>query len=806
MRYKQENSGEYRIPPWLLEFITRLAGPHPGGKILDLCWRKDDLLDAVDRQQPSVGELVGVVSCAGKVESRHRCVVSEPLVDAIGLERESFDAVLLNAPWERIRDRGLKRALSQRSEVEPRGHLDTVGVWLEWATWYLKPDARLIALVPGGFLTNYADKAARQFLLDRLCLDGVFEFAPGTALFPEVHPTFRTAVVCFRRGTPNDARPETFMAEIGDAQDWPQVHDLYDAARLAIEAEKPLHIAFAKVGRSSLFTGQPADTLSPARNYFAQQVLSKLAQFPAVGLGDIASVQVGMVLSGPSMKSEEVTEHKLLKGVDVQPNGQIRGCSYLQSTASSQGLPNAARVLTNDILIRAIQPLQRRLGTSPDPSVQGLAVAVVPPDYDGVLFDRTLLRVRLNEDAPPHISPSYLAQLLRNDFILPGFADLVLDQLASASLGSVTVTRQSILDLMVPVLPNEVLGVLEVRPTGPVGEPTLADLDIQSQLLVKVLAKQFEEAIVTDGQKTRAAVKADGEMTRTQVRELGERIIAQLRDHIAELQRAWEDRLDRAEPSIRDDLYEERAKAIHEFIEREMRDRSQAIAHFQERLALYTFGPYWALFSDDTRLFLASGEFWFDSSTGTDLTPPDYSGIAVEFCKAVEMELWRRLGQHFGSQLVSQGIEKYPFWSTSSGKYTKPNNVSRLTDPRATLGSFLGFLWGIAKRSDERAPSEYRRLAEEVHEAVTQLLPDPSLLLDESGIPSLLSKLIGCRNDSAHKDRLSRSEVEGLRGMVIPSGPGNSILVQIVQAIPLPGEEGSRNRANGTNPTEPVTL
>lgn len=777
---------KFNMPPWLLDSMTSLAKILPGDRVLDLFWRNDALLDAVARQQLSVGDLVGVVLQTVQVESRHRLVESEPLVDAISLERESFDAVLLNPPWEQVRDQSLIKALSNRSEVEHRAYLNTVAIWLEWATWYLKRNARLIAVVPGSFLTNYSDKAARQFLLDRLHLDGVFEFTQGTALFPELHPAFRTAVICCRRDTPNAARHETFMAEIGDVEDWPQVHELYGAARGAADAGKPLHIAFTKLGRSSLLTGKSDETLSPARNYFSQRVLSKLAQFPAVRLGDIASVQRGIVLSGSTVKSEGVTEHRLLRGLHIQPNGQIKGRSYLQPTASSKGLLETARVRTHDILIRAIQPMQRGLGASLDPSGQGLVVALVPSEYDGVFFDHTLLRVRLNDDVPPHISPHYLAQLLRNDFMLPGFADLVLDQLASSSLGPLSLmSRQSILDLKVPILPDKVLSALGVRPSGPVAAPTLADSDVQRQLVDQILL-----SISIEGQRTRDAVKADGESTRAQIRELGDGLIAQLRSQVAELQGTWEDRLDRVVvPSSRDALYEQRAQEIHEFIEREMRDKGQAITEFQNRLERYTFGPYWPLLSADTRLFLATGEFWSDYSINMDLAPPDYSGVAVEFCKAVEVELWKRLGQHLGSQLASRGVKKYPFWSTSSDKYTALNKISQLTDPTANLGAFLGFLWGITKRLDEPPSTKYRERADEIHAAMTGLLPDPSRLLDENGIPSRLSKLLRYRNGSAHKDRLQRTELEELRAIVIPAGTGRSILVEIVEAILLPGEQ-----------------
>jgi hypothetical protein len=664
-----KNSGEFYMPPWFLEFVAKLARTKPEDRILDLCWRNDDLLDTIARQQPSNLELWGVSCQEEAADSRHKVTVSRFFSEVPGLARESFDMVLVNPPW--ISRSRLLESICERSEV-PYGRLDSVALCLEWSMWYLRTGGRIIAIVPGGFLSNYSSKPVREFLRDRLQLQAVFVFTPKASVFKG--SAVSTAIIYLEKTTPDGYQPESLMAEVADVGDLGLISGLYEVASRAADDLVPFQIMSSKIGQSYAFTCEPRDTFSPARNYFAQRVANKLVHFPTERLGDIATIRAGAPLRDQSSAlSQSETPYRLLTGRDIVSDGHIVGSSFVRKNAAADALPDTFRLRPDDILVRAIQQSPGRRGhpVQPGPYEQGLVVSVVPPEHEGSFFDQSLLCIRLRDDAPPKTPPHYVAQLLRNEYVLQGFNDLVLDQILAVTSSASAFARATpslVEDLRIPVLPD----------------PMIAD--------------------------------------------------------------------------------------------------------YQERLKWY-FGPYWQSLSDEARLFLATAELWYDFTRGLDLPVLDFGGAAIEFCRSVEVELWRRIGQHLGDHLACQGIEKYPHWNVSKKKYTDCRKIGELRDRKAMLGRLQGFLWGVVKHSDNTAHQKYRDQASRIYAVIAGLSPQPqACLLDKNGIPKLLDELIKHRNASAHKDRIRRPELEELHNIVMPDRPDDSIMVQIVHAIPLPGE------------------
>jgi len=463
---RHQESGEFYMPPFFLEFLATLATVQPGERVLDLCWRNDDLLDAIARHQPSGVELWGVNSLGEMVTSRHAICVSELLSEVPELPRESFDLVLVNPSC--VLGHQVPEAGGARSQIA-HGRPDSVALYLEWSTWYLKSGARLVATVPGGFLSSHSSKGIRAFLLDKLHMQAVFEFVPQAEVFGGLSTS--TAVLCFGKASRDDYKPESFMAEIAHLDDWRQVYSLYKVALQTIESRACFQISLCQVGQSSVFTCKATDTFSPARNYFARQVLGKLEQFRTERLGDLAIIRAGaMVEKRSSIPSQNVTTPKLLTARHIDKDGKITGCDFLRDKAIVDGIQDTWRLCTNDILIRAIQPATRRADQPFRSGLydDGLVVSIVPPEYEGALYDHTLLCIRLKSESPVGVTCQYLAQLFRNEFVLPGFSDLVLEQVVSATSGEysfIRVVPSLLQDIRIPILSDQVLDM----PDGSLG-------------------------------------------------------------------------------------------------------------------------------------------------------------------------------------------------------------------------------------------------------------------------------------------------------------------------------------------------
>jgi len=763
---QRKRTGEFSMPVSFLEFIASLAQPQPGNRLLDLSWRDDELLSAINRrEQPNSLELWGVTSRREALESRYEVVESDLFLDVPQLARESFDIVVMNPPW----GFRLPQSVLSRSEIGRHARPDSVSLYLEWATWYLKPGATLIASVPGAFLHNYSFKCVRDFLLSKLRLRGVFEFKPALVFDVPIS----IAVMCLERPRrADDYKPDCFMAEIDGLDDLRQVYDLYRLASNTTDNKLPFQLGFSRVGKSIVFTSEPAETFSPTHTYFARNILSKLNQFPTKALGEIADVQTGMAVQSRYLLSGKGrSSHRLLAAKNVRDDGTIAGPSFLRE-ATTLAKTDRFQLRTGDILIRTVQSGSKLTGylSQPETYSEGVIAAIVPREYEGSLYDHTLLRIRLTDQAPANITPKYIVQLFRNEFDISGFNHVVLDQIVSASTVGRTLARivPSLLqDIRIPFLPSGLLEIPQIQEKG------LEGLEQWGQRILEEQDRKFRQIsqlITTEEAQTRAQ-------------------IAELKDEIhrglTKLQDSWRDRISQAATTQRDSLYEERARDMHSFIEREMRERGRVIDEFQKRFETYVFGDYWPLIDSDARLFLATGEFFYDFSKSMDLTPPDYSGIAVEFCKAVEIELWKRIGKHLGETLISRGIDKYPFWSIEKGKYQKNLcAIQGLAESKAMLGAFLGFTWGLVKHSTPAIEKKYRDAGARIQEVIAEISPQPNLL-NEHGIPKLLSELTQHRNGSAHKDKLERQKLEELHSIVVSIRPEDSLIVQLIQAFPL---------------------
>ena len=746
-----------------------LAQPQPGDRVLDLSWRDDELLAVINHKQPDSLELWGVTPQRKALKSKYKIVETDLLLDTQQLERESFDIVAMNPPW----GFRLHQSILARTAMG-HGRVDSASLFLEWATWYLKPGATLIASVPGAFLHNYSFKYVRDFLLDRLQLQGVFEFKPGMVFDVGIS----TAVICLRKTKRDDGyKPDCFMAEIDSLDDLRQIHRLYHLASHMVDGKSSTELGYSRIGQSSVFTSELGDTFSPTYTYFARNIFSKLNLFPTIALGKIADVQTGlMVQSQNVMSGKGKSSHRLLAAKDVRQDGTIAGNSFLKEITTDAKI-DRFQLRVGDILIRTIQPGSKlaRNASQPETYTEGVIAAIVPPEYEGSLYDHTLLRIRLKDQAPANITPKYVVQLFRNEFVISGFNQIVLDQIVSASTAGTALTRivASLLqDIRIPFLPTGLLETPQVQEQGL--EP------------LKQMEQRIIEAITQQGHQIRQLVTTDGALTRTQIVELGERVIGEIHHGLARLQDSWGEKISQAATFQRDRLYDERAQQIHMFIEHEMQDRGRVIDEFESRLETYVFGDYWPLIDSNARLFLATGEFFYDFSKGMNLTHPDYSGIAIEFCKAVEIELWKRLGQHLGAILINRGIDKYPFWIIDKGEYKKELcPVRSLAESKAMLGAFLGFTWGLAKYSNPAIEKKYREAGSRIQEVIAEVSPQPNLL-NEHNIPKFLSELIKHRNGSAHKNKLERQELEELHRMVVSLRPEDSVIVQLLQAFPLP--------------------
>ena len=644
---QRKSTGEFCIPTPFLKFIASLAQPQPGNRVLDLSWRDDELLSAINREQPNSLELWGVTSRREALKSKYEVLELDLLLDVPQLARESFYIVVMNPPW----GFRLPQSVLSRTEIGRHARLDSVSLYLEWATWYLKPGATLIASVPGAFLHNYSFKYVRDFLLSKLRLRGVFEFKPALVFDVPIS----IAVMCLERPRrADDYKPDCFMAEIDGLDDLRQVYGLYRLACNTTDNKLPFQLGFSRVGKSIAFTSEPGETFSPTHTYFAKNILSILNQFPTKALGEIADVQTGMAVQSRYLLSGKGrSSHRLLAAKNVRDDGTIAGPSFLRE-ATTLAKTDRFQLRTGDILIRTVQSGSKLTESlsRPETYAEGVIAAIVPREYEGSLYDHTLLRIRLTDQAPANITPKYIVQLFRNEFVISGFNHVVLDQIVSASTISTGLTRvvPSLLkDIKIPFLPSGLLEMPQVQEKG------LEGLKQMEQRILEEQDRKFREQdrkfrqisqlITTEEAQTRA-------------------LIAELKDEmhrgLTKLQDSWEEKISRAATTQRDSLYEERARDMHRFIEREMRERGRVIDEFQNRFETYVFGDYWPLIDSDARLFLATGEFFYDFSKSMHLTPPDYCGIAVEYCKAVEIELWKRLGQHFGEILISRGIDKYP--------------------------------------------------------------------------------------------------------------------------------------------------
>jgi len=346
--------GQFVTPSNLVSFMVDLVTPKPGERVLDPACGTGGFLTASLAAMLSAGAsasaTVGVYGVdldpfmaqmarlKVAVSSGHRGHIfvanslDQEALDALGLQRESFDLILTNPPMGNIPVDD--PALLQRYEIahpcESGRILKQVpaeGLFLEQCVQLLKPGGRMATVVPEGLLSSPSRRFLREWLMQNTRIDAVISlpvntFAPYTGV--------QTSVLVLSK-TMASAESPVFMASVenvgydrrgsaSDKNDLPEILEEYQQYRLT-------HSEFVKdTAWTVLLTPALVDRLDVnVHRPDYRQLLEKLGRFsvPVVRLKEIAQV----VSRGPRV-------HFVETGVPIVSSSRQMGDGRLDLTGA----------------------------------------------------------------------------------------------------------------------------------------------------------------------------------------------------------------------------------------------------------------------------------------------------------------------------------------------------------------------------------------------------------------------------------------------------------------------------------------
>ncbi|MCR4299514.1 MAG: N-6 DNA methylase, partial [Gallionella sp.] len=196
-----KHSAEFRTPVAVTRFLIEIAAPTTGDRVYDPCFGSAGLLtaacdhvlhkgkDRFSRSGMPALAIFGVErNLSAYVIGLTRLVlagIDDPQLElANSLERTStnspqrdgFDVVLANPPW------GM-RADSAGLDHFPVRTTDTIGLFIQHALSQLRPDGRIVIVVPQGFLFRGGpEQRLRRMLLEQHTVEAVISLPHGVFL------------------------------------------------------------------------------------------------------------------------------------------------------------------------------------------------------------------------------------------------------------------------------------------------------------------------------------------------------------------------------------------------------------------------------------------------------------------------------------------------------------------------------------------------------------------------------------------------------------------------------------------------
>jgi hypothetical protein len=217
-------------------------------------------------------------------------------------------------------------------------------------------------------------------------------------------------------------------------------------------------------------------------------------------------------------------------------------------------------------------------------------------------------------------------------------------------------------------------------------------------------------------------------------------------------------------------VYERVYEDMHQLVVRSLARVEDRIEEYRNELSAQ-LGDLWHQLGDDSRRFLSSAEYLYRDSRGTKTL--DFAPMAVEYCKVVETELWRRLYRPLLKHLKQTGRHKV---TLRCGQREVDVHTDR-EEKTLTLGQ-LAYLF---ETSREAAPNP------EVHGFLKRFPPQVQQFVFYE-LPGTLRKISNeYRNGSAHTETLTQAKVEEFRSLLLGRKDGaTGLLRQIGQIGPVP--------------------
>jgi len=180
---RQRALGAIATPSDLVNFMVSLAAPsRPRVRVLEPACGDAPFLSAFAERYGSLHELVGVDIDPAAVEQARRRIPSATILEADFLlwqPSEPFDLIIGNPPYGIIGDashypihvfKERKRLYKRRFQTW-RGKFNIYGAFIEHAVRLLRPDGRLVFVVPATWLVLDDFVQLRRFLAREGCLD-----------------------------------------------------------------------------------------------------------------------------------------------------------------------------------------------------------------------------------------------------------------------------------------------------------------------------------------------------------------------------------------------------------------------------------------------------------------------------------------------------------------------------------------------------------------------------------------------------------------------------------------------------------
>jgi hypothetical protein len=263
-------------------------------------------------------------------------------------------------------------------------------IFIVLATQTLSAQAKMVALVPSSLLFASSRQETRQWMIDH-GLYAVIDIPKQPRLFD--HVAISMAVILFQHTQEPSAGTVTFGRFDAATMNLTKLYETLPAI-----SKRPLDADFQQVNLDDLSKDLRLDP-----QHYSPEYLNLI---PPEGYLDRSLVEMSTVLGGFSLKREQRSEDRTdqydlpyIQVRHVLRSGELAENPYWVASQDIQNL--ASRVaLPGDILVTTTGTIGR--------------VAIVPAHFkNGVLFDTSLRRIRINQDAK--IDSRFLADFLRSD-------------------------------------------------------------------------------------------------------------------------------------------------------------------------------------------------------------------------------------------------------------------------------------------------------------------------------------------------------------------------------------------------------